>query len=72
VLVVDRSIDPNHYQNQIVVAVLNGEFTVKRLQLCKGCPPRLLAENDHYPPITITEAMDFEVWGVVVGVARRL
>jgi DNA polymerase V len=72
VLVVDRSVDPNQYNNQIVVAELNGEFTVKRLQFSKGGSPRLLAENDLYLPILITEEMDFKVWGVVVGVARRL
>jgi DNA polymerase V len=61
-LLVDRSITPRH--RHIVVAILNGEFTVKRL-IKSGGDVFLKAENKAYRPIEIREGMDFEVWGVV-------
>jgi DNA polymerase V len=70
VLVVDRSIDPQSYNGQIVIAILNGELTVKRLQIDRDSI-RLLPENALYSPIEITDCIDFEVWGVVIGVVRK-
>lgn len=69
ILVVDRSIEPK--SRAIVVAVVNGEFTVKRL-IKNGITCRLDAENAQYAPIIITPAMDFEIWGVVVHVIRSI
>ena len=69
VLVVDRSIEPK--TNSIVVAILNGEFTVKRLSK-NGKNLYLLPENDTYKPILITETMDFEVWGVVTFIVKNV
>ena len=62
ILVVDRALEPTN--GKIVVAVINGEFTVKRIRIMEGkiC---LEAENANYPPIRIEEGWDFEVWGVV-------
>lgn len=62
ILVVDRAL--SWKQNSIVVAFLQGEFTVKRIGK-KGNMLYLYAENDAYAPIAITSDMDFEVWGVV-------
>jgi DNA polymerase V len=59
-LVVDKSVKAE--SGKIVVAVVNGEFTVKRLIKT----PRswvLHPENPLYKPIPITEVMQFEVWG---------
>ncbi len=61
-LVVDRSLEVR--DNSIVVAHLNGEFTVKRLKKRKG-KIFLEAENKDYKPIEITEEIDFEIFGVV-------
>ncbi len=64
-LVVDRSLKA--VNGKIIVAVLNGEFTVKRLVKT----PRtwvLHAENPLYKPILLTEEMDFAVWGVVTRI----
>ncbi|PKV75796.1 LexA family protein [Pontibacter ramchanderi] len=63
ILVVDRSLKPSH--GHIIIGVVDGEFTVKRL-LQKG--PRLYLQpaNELYPPVEITEEMDFKPWGVVV------
>ena len=69
VLVVDRSEQPAH--GKIVVAVLDGELTVKRLVM-KGGRTQLAPENPRYQPITVAEGQDLHVWGVVSGVVRKL
>lgn len=61
-LVVDRSI--LNVENKIIVARINQEFTVKRL-IKENDQFILMPANQSYPPILITEEMDFEVWGVV-------
>ena len=68
-LVVDRSIEPKH--NNIVLAVLNNEFTVKRFYR-RGGVVKLIAENLIYPPIVIKEGDDFSVWGVVTYNLHKL
>ena len=68
-LIVDRSLEPT--DGQVVVAVLDGELTVKRLQRCNGIT-RLLAENPTYRPIEITEQQTIEIWGVVTNVVHPL
>lgn len=67
-LVVDRSLDPT--DGRIVVAVVDGEFTVKRLVKEKGLV-YLKAENRKYPPMKVTTEMDFQVWGVVTWVIHK-
>jgi DNA polymerase V len=69
ILVVDRSGEPAH--GKIVVAVLDGELTVKRLLLKEG-QAVLAPENPRYRPITVGAEQDLHVWGVVSGVVRRL
>ncbi|MBC8208206.1 MAG: translesion error-prone DNA polymerase V autoproteolytic subunit [Desulfobulbaceae bacterium] len=68
-LVVDRSLEPA--SGRIIIAVLNGELTVKRFVLGDGIC-RLLAENPDYPPQEITADTTFEVWGVVTSVIHSL
>jgi len=67
-VVVDRALKPQH--KDIVVAVVNGEYTIKRLFKYKGrielCP-----ENPDFPSITFSEGQELQIWGVVVGVVRR-
>lgn len=65
ILVVDKSKEAKH--NSIVIAVLEGEFTVKRL-MKKSSGTYLMPENPKYPPIPITETSNFEMWGVVTYV----
>lgn len=67
VLVVDRSVKAT--DGRVILAVICGEFTVKRLRLE---PPRLVAENRHFPDIPITAESAFEVWGVVTNVIHPL
>jgi DNA polymerase V len=61
-LLVDRSIEPRH--GHIVIAVLNGEFTVKRLH-SRGGIVKLVAENPRYPAIVLKDGQELVVWGVV-------
>lgn len=68
ILIVDRSLQPK--EGAIVVAILNGEFTVKRITYQKGAL-FLLPENETYKPIEITKEMDFLVWGVVTYVIHK-
>jgi DNA polymerase V len=69
ILVVDRSIAPAH--GKVVIAVLNGELTVKRLSI-RGRKVELLPANDRYAAINISEEMDFRIWGVVTNVIHAL
>jgi DNA polymerase V len=69
VLVVDRSEQPAH--GKIVVAVLDGELTVKRLVMKNG-QTQLAPENPRYQPIVVAAEQDLHVWGVVSGVVRKL
>lgn len=69
--VVDRS--KQAAIGNIVLAVLDGEFTIKTLSRTKEGKVRLLPANSTgaYSPIEITEEMNFEIWGVVTGSFRR-
>lgn len=69
ILVVDRSVTPKH--NSIIVAVLNGTLTVKRLWK-KGNRIVLLAENPAHRPVDVTCMEEFEVWGVATSVIHSL
>lgn len=62
ILIIDRSVEAS--DGKIVLGVLNGEFTIKRVLKKKG-KLFLTPENDAYQPIEITEEMDFNIWGVV-------
>tara|TARA_Y100001968_G_scaffold110290_1_gene99840 strand:+ start:14867 stop:15319 length:453 start_codon:yes stop_codon:yes gene_type:complete len=62
-LIIDRSIDPK--PGRIVVAILDGSFTLKRLVLrCKKV--YLEAANPDYPSIDITLYQNVQIWGVAI------
>ena len=67
-VLVDRSIEAKH--NNLVLAVLNSEFTLKRLYK-RGGVVKLVAENPIYPAIVIKEGDDFQIWGVVTASIRK-
>ncbi len=67
ILVVDRACEAE--DGDTVVVRIFSDFTVKRLCLQDG-RIRLLAANEAYPPIEVTEEMDFEVWGKVLWSIR--
>ena len=68
-LVVDRSIETR--DKNVVIAVVNGELTVKRIRIRKN-KLMLIAENDAYQNQEINDQIDFEVWGVVTNVIHAL
>lgn len=67
-VIVDRSVDAR--SKDIVVAVVNGEYTIKRLYK-SATKVELRPENPAYQPISFKEGSELEIWGVVVGVVRR-
>ena len=69
ILVVDRSLEAGH--GAIVIAVINGELTVKRLHKKDG-ELALYPENPSFQPIRISNEMELAIWGVVSGVMRKL
>lgn len=68
-LVVDRSLTP--VDGNVVVAIVDGELTIKRLRLEHGSV-RLVAENPEYPDVVIPELAELSIWGVVTRCLHRL
>ncbi|MCB0446101.1 MAG: translesion error-prone DNA polymerase V autoproteolytic subunit [Gelidibacter sp.] len=68
-LVVDKSLEPQH--NKIAVCFIDGEFTVKRLQVNKE-GVYLLPANPAYEPIQVTEDNTFQIWGIVTHVIKKI
>jgi len=68
IMVVDRSLQAD--DKSIVIATIDGNFTVKRL-IFKNDWPYLYPENPEYEPIKIREEMDFSIWGVVTYVIHK-
>ena len=66
-LIVDRAIKASH--GAIVLACLDGEFTVKRLQ--ERPFAALLPANPDFPPITLLEGQELEIFGVVTFVLHK-
>ena len=74
IVVVDRSLEPR--AGDIIIAILNGEKTIKRLVKGQGGGYALVSEprEDNratFPVFEIDEAHPFEVWGTVSGIVRR-
>jgi DNA polymerase V len=69
IAIVDRSITPTN--NCIVLALLDGEFTVKRYRR-RGAVITLVPESAVFSPIVITEERAFEIWGVITRSIRML
>lgn len=68
-MIIDRSLEARH--DDVVVADLNGSFTVKRL-VQKATGNFLMPANPDYPPIPITPGDEIRIWGVVVRVIHDL
>jgi DNA polymerase V len=69
VLVVDRSLEPQN--NKIAICCIDGEFTVKRIQVEKDCL-YLMPENPNYEPIKVTEENQLIIWGMVTYVIKKV
>lgn len=68
ILVVDRSAEIAN--NKIIIAVLDGELTVKRLKI-KNNDYWLYPENDKFKEIKIESWMNFSIWGVVTWIIHK-
>ena len=65
VVIVDKALRPKN--NSIVIAVVNGEYTIKFfVKNQEGMA--LVPANPKYKTTVITEGMDFSIWGVVTAV----
>jgi len=69
ILIVDRAIEPAH--KKIVIAIVDGELTVKRLFQKKG-KWFLAPENPEYDSLEITGDMSFKIWGVVIYAIHKM
>ncbi|MDC9727436.1 MAG: translesion error-prone DNA polymerase V autoproteolytic subunit [Candidatus Thioglobus sp.] len=68
ILVVDKSLPAK--SSKIVIAVVDGEFTVKRLHKYKG-KITLKTENPEFDDIEICEGNELIIWGVVTSVIHQ-
>jgi DNA polymerase V len=66
-LVIDKSLEPQN--GKIAVCFIDGEFTVKKIKIEKDCC-YLVAANEKYAPIKITNENHFLIWGIVVHVIK--
>ena len=62
-LVIDKSLAPQ--DGKIAICQIDGEFTVKRIKIEKDIV-WLIAENDAYKPIKVTEENELMIWGIVM------
>ena len=67
ILIVDRSLEAKH--GKIVIAVIDGEVTVKRLSIYGG-KVVLKAENTQYKDIPVNGAL--HIWGVVTSIIHQV
>lgn len=68
-VLVDRSLEPRH--GRMVIAVVDGEFTLKRLYRQDGLV-RLEAAHVQYPAIELKDGQELQVWGVVTRVIKTV
>ncbi|HGW4126275.1 translesion error-prone DNA polymerase V autoproteolytic subunit [Acinetobacter baumannii] len=66
-LIVDRSLDAKH--GDIVVALVDNEFTVKRLMIDES-GQWLKAENPQYKNIYLQEGQELIIWGIVTHIIK--
>ena len=72
IIIVDRAIDP--YNNCKAVCYIDGEYTVKRVEMSGG-KVRLMPANEQntsYKPIEVTAENNFMIWGVVTYVIKKM
>jgi DNA polymerase V len=68
-LVIDKSLNPEN--GKIAVCLIDGDFTVKRINKEKE-KLYLLPENKKYKPIEIKEENELIIWGIVIYVIKKL
>ena len=68
-VIVDRSIKP--VSGRIVIAVLNGDMLIRRLE-SRLNKMRLIPETDRLAPIEVDPFAEFSIWGVVTYVIHQV
>lgn len=68
-LIIDRSITP--HDGCIAVCFIDGDFTVKRLAV-RDDGVYLQPANASYPEMKVFEGSDFQVWGVVSHIVKKV
>ncbi|MFN7044848.1 MAG: LexA family protein [Flavobacterium sp.] len=62
-LIIDKSLAPQ--DGKIAICQIDGEFTVKRIKI-ENDVVWLIAENEDYKPIKVTEENELMIWGIVI------
>ena len=70
ILIVDRKATPTN--GKIIVAAIDGQLTVKRLQTKQDGKLFLIPENPNFAPIEIKESNEVYIWGVVTNVIHSV
>ena len=72
IIIVDRSVEP--YNGCKAVCFIDGEYTVKRIEIGEGVVRLMPAneKNTKYRPIEVRAENDFMVWGVVTYVIKKM
>ena len=69
IVVIDKSLEPAN--DQIAVCFIDGEFTLKRIHPENG-RLFLMPHNPNFPSIEITEENNFQVWGIVTYIIKKM
>ena len=69
IVVIDKSLEPAN--DQIAVCFIDGEFTLKRIHTENG-RLFLMPHNPNFPSIEITEENNFQVWGIVTYIIKKM
>jgi DNA polymerase V len=68
-LVIDKSLEPAN--GRIAVCFMDGEFTVKRIEMEKG-GTFLVSANPQFAPVQLTDPNDLRIWGIVTYCIKDL
>ncbi len=68
-LVIDKSVTP--FDGAMAVCYIDGEFTLKRVKIERD-KIKLVPANSRYKPIEITNECDFQIWGVVRYLIKKM
>ncbi len=70
VVIVDRSLEPRN--GSVIIAVLNGDLLIRRLEVLQNKRKRLVPDSKKLSSIEIEDASGFSVWGVVTYVIHTV